>query len=271
MENLEEYIVFQLLTRIKKSLSFNDKIYFLFDGDKIFEKARKLETIVKNILEQDMIDIDFIFDTFELSINKKLVMQEVAPNITNPEDNTKFPIGTFFAVSQKMKLLIAIDKKVIQKTIQVIKEENIVHDIAVNVSMLSIEDNRFISWLNGELLYNSDVTKYLVFSINTQTVANNFTTFKSFIETIHKYESKVLLKRFTFDDISKDKLETLDVDFIRIDQNFCTAIEGNHAKINTIKSLILYGQKNDVVILGDNIRENYDVEFVEGLGLYATS
>ena len=202
---------------------------------------------------------------------QNLIMQDASPIILNSETFEIFPIGIFISVAEKIKLSSTFDKLLIQKVINYLEHEKIKHKIVINLSINSLTDRKFLSWLEGILLYNDIAKKSFIFSVTSYNAKENLIKFKNLVEVIHKFDSKVLLKRFSLDDFSLDELEDLDLDYIRLNKDYCSDIDNDRARKHAVKNIILYGEMNNIYILGDLIKSDEDYKTMSRLGLYGTS
>lgn len=249
----------------------NKKLFSISDNAALIEKTRQHEVLVADIIKREDFTIKFVYDTFEMDDETKMIMQDASPIIINSETFEMFPIGIFISVAEKTNLSSAFDRILIEKVLDYLKYEKVKHKIAINLSMKSLTDKKFLSWLEGILLYSDDAKNNLVFSVTSYNAKENLEKFKNLIEVIHKFDSEVLLKRFSLDDFSLDDLATLEIDYIRLNKDYCIDINNNRERKHAVKNIILYGEMNDVFILGDMIKSDEDYKTMSRLGLYATS
>ncbi|MGB5867523.1 MAG: EAL domain-containing protein [Arcobacteraceae bacterium] len=247
------------------------ELFAISDNAAIMEKTKQMEILVKEIIETEDFTIKFIYDTFEMDSDNKLIMQDASPIILDTTTYEMFPIGIFISVAEKLQLSSMFDKILIEKVLNYLEYEKIEHKIAINLSMKSLTDRKFLSWLEGILLYNEIAKEKLVFSVTSLNAKENLERFKSLVEVIHKFESKILLKRFTLDDFSLDELSELEIDYIRLHKDYCTDVNNNRVTKHAVKNVILHGEMNNIYILGDFVKSDEDYKTLSRLGLYATS
>ena len=252
-------------------LNNKNELYFISDTAELMEKTKQHETLVADIIEREDFTIKFIFDTFEMDDEQNIIMQDASPIIINNDTFEIFPIGIFISVAEKLNLSSAFDKILIEKVLSYLEYEKIEHKIVINLSIKSLTDKKFISWLEGILLYNEMAKQYLIFSVTSYNAKENLTQFQSLVEVIHKFNSKILLKRFSLDDFSLEELNDLEVDYIRLNKEYCMDINNDRARKHAVKSIILFGEMNDIYVLGDMIKSDEDYKTMSRLGLYATS
>jgi EAL domain-containing protein (putative c-di-GMP-specific phosphodiesterase class I) len=246
-------------------------LFSISDNAELLEKTRQHEILVEDIIKREDFTLKFIYDTFEMDSEENLLMQDASPIIINSETFEMFPIGIFISVAEKINLSSTFDRILIEKVLSYLEYEKVEHKIAINLSMKSLVDKKFLSWLEGILLYNDLAKNNLIFSVTSYNAKENLVKFKSLVEIIHKFDSQILLKRFSIEDFSLDELSELQLDYIRLNKDYCVDINSDRVKKHTIKSVILYGEMNNIYVLGDMIKSDEDYKTMSRLGLYATS
>lgn len=247
----------------------NTSSYYLQNSEAINEKDARLEKVIKSIITNDAFTISQKFDTFLFDEPDTLVMQEVAANLLNT-DGTNIPIGTFIAVAEHLKIATEFDKQMVIKTFKYIKKNNIIHDLAVNISISSLNDPSFITWLESQILYDyKNIIDKVVFSVTTFAVKNNFEMFLKFSHQIKTFKGRILLKRFNYNDLTLEQLEDLHLDFIRVHKDYTTSIDNERELI--LKNIVNFGTIHDVFILGDIVSSDEDYKKLKELRFFATS
>jgi len=254
----------QLYTR---TLNYND-LYYIEESQKQDENALKLEKIVTSIIENDAFSLSYKFDTFLFSDPTVLTMQEVSPNLLNTDGNP-IPIATFISVAEHLRLAIQFDKQLIIKTLKYIKQYKIEHDLAINISISSLNDPSFNTWLESQLLfYDKETIERVVFSVTTFAVKNNYEKFAKFISDVKKFNGRILLKRFSYNDLTLAQLEHLDLDFIRVHKDYTTNIDTDRGVL--LKNIVSFSEIHDIHLLGDMVTLEKDYELLKKLNFYAT-
>jgi len=254
-----------------KSSNTENELFSISDNAELLEKTKQMEVLVTDIISREDFTIKFIYDTFEMDKENTLLMQDASPIILDTNTFEMFPIGIFISVAEKLNLSSVFDKILIQKVLNYLEYEKLDHKIAINLSIKSLTDKKFLSWLEGILLYNENAKKSLIFSVTSENAKNNLDKFKSLTEVIHKFDSSILLKRFSLDDFTLEELSDLNVDYIRLNKDYCTNINNDRIRKHAVKNIILYGEMNSIYVLGDFVKSDDDYKTLSRLGLYATS
>jgi EAL domain-containing protein (putative c-di-GMP-specific phosphodiesterase class I)/GGDEF domain-containing protein len=246
----------------------NEKLFYIEESQKLDETAQKLEKIVTSIIENDAFSLSYKFDTFLFSEPDKIIMKEVSPNLLNI-DGTPIPIATFISVAEHLRLAIQFDKQLIIKTLKYVKQYKIEYDLAINISISSLNDTSFNTWLESQLLfYDKETIDRIVFSVTTFAVKNNYDKFAKFISDVKNFNGRILLKRFSYNDLTLAQLEHLDLDFIRVHKDYTTNIDTDRGVL--LKNIANFADIHDIHLLGDMVSADRDYEVLKKLNFYAT-
>lgn len=242
--------------------------FYIEESQKQDEVALKLEKTVTSIIENDAFSLSYKFDTFLFSEPEKIIMKEVSPNLLNTDGNP-IPIATFISVAEHLRLATQFDKQLIIKTLKYIKQYKIEYDLAINISISSLNDPSFNTWLESQLLfYDKETIDRVVFSVTTFAVKNNYDKFAKFISDIKNFNGRILLKRFSYNDLTLAQLEHLDLDFIRVHKDYTTNIDTDRGVL--LKNIASFSAIHDIHLLGDMVSSDKDYEILKKLNFYAT-
>ncbi len=244
--------------------------YHIIGEDDIEKNYSLLDNSVIEVIQKAEFSISYVLDSYLFDDPEKLVMNEASPQLYD-HDNKKLQIGSFVSVAQKLNMADEFDKIVIQKVINDIKQKQFQHEVAINLSISSIENDEFMQWLSNILKENESILKNIVFSITSYTAYLHKNSFAKFIEDIHKIGSKVLLKRYKTDEYPLTQLEFLDLDYIRMNQDYTTNFTNDIVKKHKVKNVLIFAELNDINVIADSVKLDADYDLLERLGTYATS
>jgi EAL domain-containing protein (putative c-di-GMP-specific phosphodiesterase class I)/GGDEF domain-containing protein len=240
-------------------------------GEQDIEKNYSLlDNSVIEVIEKADFKISFVLDSFSFDDPNKLVMTEVSPMLFD-HDNKRIAIGSFISVAQKLNLADSFDKLVINKTINYILKNEITHEVAINLSISSIEDKEFIKWLDKTLNENNSVLNKIIFSITSYTAYLHKETFVRFVDDIHNIGAKILLKRYKTDEYPLVLLDDLELDYIRMNKDYTLNFTNDVIKKHKVKNIIIYAELNNIKVITDSVKLDLDYDLLERLGTYATS
>ncbi len=253
-----------------KAVKDSPNSYCIVSEKYIEKKKEKLEKFVLDIINNKKVNVKYLNDTYLLDNPDEIIMQEAVPNLVN-DNKEEIAIGVFITIAKENNLDLEFDKLIILSAINHIKDKKIKHKIAVNLAIESIAKEDFMQWLKAELLQNKEIADKIVFSITSFSASQNKDLFNSFVNYIHKVGAKIILKRYSNDEISIEELENIDLDYIRVGKDYTLDINQDSEKRQMIRNLSIFGNINDVHIMGDEIKFEKDYETVKKFGFYATS
>lgn len=263
--------VLESLTNAYEASKEKGKNTYSIIGEKDIEKNYSLiDNNVIEVINNANFEIDFVLDSFLFDDPEVLAMNELSPQLYDHEGK-KLSIGSFISVAQKLKIADQFDKAVILKAINYIKEKEITHEIAINLSINSLENEEFISWLENTFNENEKITKNIVFSITSYSAYLHKEIFVEFIKEVHKIGAKILLKRYKTDEYPLNQLEDLNLDYIRINKDYTNNFTNDIVKKHKVKNIIIFGELNNINIISDSVTLQTDYDLLERLGTYATS
>ena len=201
---------------------------------------------------------------------KKIVMNEAAPQLYNREGE-KLSIGSFISVAEKLQIAHKFDKLVVVKTIAHIRGNDLQHAVAINLSMSSINDPSFMTWLETVLRANKDILNKIVFSITSYTAYLNKESFIMFVKNIHDIGGSIILKRYKTDEYPLEELEGLPIDYIRMHEDYTSNFVNDMVKKHKVKNILIFAELNGINVIADSVKLEFDYDLLERLGTYATS
>jgi len=254
---------FNKTANIPKQISFYNE-----DNKKLSDKNESLSKIVNSIIKNSSFTLSYKYDTYNYTTNK-LVIQEVYPNIIDFQGKS-IHIGTFVAVASDLKKAIDFDKDVIEKTFKFIRNSQIEHKLAVNISIDSIKNNSFITWLESKLLYDyEDIKEKIIFSITSFAAKNNFEDFINFVNIVNKFGSSIILKRFNYNDLTFDQLDMVDIDYIRVHSNYTDILDKENK--NILRNISDFCVAKHIKLYADMVKSEDTHQVLESLNFDGSS
>ncbi|NVJ52658.1 MAG: EAL domain-containing protein [Campylobacteraceae bacterium] len=244
--------------------------YHIIAEEELEKNFTELDSSVVDIIERAEFNLDFVLDSYSFDQPDKVIMNEAAPQLYTRE-NEKLPIGSFISVAEKLQIAHKFDKLVIVKTIAHIRGNDLEHAVAINLSMSSINDQSFMTWLETVLQANKDILDKIVFSITSYTAYLNKETFVMFVRNIHDIGANIILKRYKTDEYPLEELEGLQIDYIRMHQDYTANFANDMVKKHKVKNILIFAELNGINVIADSVKLESDYDLLERLGTYATS
>lgn len=245
------------------------KSYFIVDMMHQIEFNKKLEGSVKDIIQRNDFVLQYIHDIYTFGEEPQLLMQEVSPLIIDSFTYENIPTGKFISVAEKMGVVAEFDKALILKALEHVEFGELTHRICIVLSVSSINDKLFISWLEGISEENAFM-RNIVFTSPGYSVAGNFDDFKRFFAVLKSHNVEAMIKRYDPADLELENLKELTPSYLKLDKSLCQDFKKDSTKQHAVKQILLFAEENDIKVIGDSLKNEQDIMAFEMLGVYGS-
>jgi EAL domain-containing protein (putative c-di-GMP-specific phosphodiesterase class I) len=129
----------------------------------------------------------------------------------------------------------------------------------------------FKRWIKTILIQNKDIASKLVFSVTAYGCVRDTQSFKDFIELVHKYNGKILLKRFETKFIPLDTLKDFHLDYIRLAREYTNAIANDASKQSFVESICELSKLINIKVFAESVKDEECFNKLQELGLFGSS
>lgn len=230
------------------------------------------KALVARVIEERKISISYMAQAHRLTGDQagELMIEEAMSQVQDDEGEA-LPIGTFISVAESIGQILTFDMHVVKEVLRRIREEQISHDIAVNLSFTTLASNEFRSELYALLQDNSDIASHLVFSVTAYGATKDLKAFATFIDFAHRCGAKVILKRYESRFISMDDIKEYKLDYIRLARVYTENISRDAEKRRMVEVFKELGELLNVSILAESVASDSDFAAVSEIGITAVS
>ncbi|WP_262965909.1 bifunctional diguanylate cyclase/phosphodiesterase [Methylobacter psychrophilus] len=201
---------------------------------------------------------------------EQLVMEEAFTQV-HDKSGQLVAIGPFISIAEKLAKIIDLDKGVINKVLDYIFNAQISHAVAVNLSTDTIKNIGFRLWLEKLIKNNPLVTQQLVFSFSAYAVAQDLETYIDFIDVVHQWGGRVMIKRFESQSMPPELTKKLNPDFIRLAREIGNGISLSEKKYRFVQAIQQMGVLLDITVLAENVHADNDYLFLKTIGIAGAS
>jgi EAL domain-containing protein (putative c-di-GMP-specific phosphodiesterase class I) len=106
-----------------------------------------------------------------------------------------------------------------------------------------------------------------VFSLSAYAVSKDIAAYQEFIELIHQWHCKVMIKRFESTSIASDILQKLKPDYIRLALTLTNAIASKRPKQDFVQTLHTLAGLMGTQILAEAINDDNDLRTLKSIGV----
>lgn len=193
------------------------------------------------------------------------VYGEVLARFLNSNDEM-LPTASFIAMAEKLDKITAVDKLIVETTINNIIDKNMFeHSFGINLSPRSINDEHFIIWLERRLLRDTKVSKHLIFEISEYGLQQNIKTSKRLIDMLHRVGSRVTVERFGVGLTSFKFFRDLTPDYIKMDSSYTRDIDDDKNNQYFLRLMVDLAHRLSINVLAESVESQEEKHTLEKL------
>lgn len=193
------------------------------------------------------------------------VYGEVLARFLNSNDEI-LPTASFIAMAEKLDKIIAVDKLIVETTINEIINKNMFeHSFGINISARSISDEHFMIWLERKLLREPKVAPRLIFEITEYGLQQNIKTSKRLVDMLHRVGSKVTVERFGVGLTSFKFFRDLTPDYIKMDSSYTRDIDDDKNNQYFLRLMVDLAHRLSINVLAESVESQEEKHTLEKL------
>lgn len=196
--------------------------------------------------------------------NNKVYGEVLARFLNSNEE--MLPTASFIAMAEKLDKIIAVDKLIIETTINEIVNKNMLeHSFGINISARSICDEHFMIWLERKLLRDPKVAPQLIFEITEFGLQQNIKTSKRLIDMLHRVGSRVTVERFGVGLTSFKFFRDLTPDYIKMDSSYTRDIDDDKNNQYFLRLMVDLAHRLSINVLAESVESQEEKHTLEKL------
>lgn len=221
--------------------------------------------LVRDCIENRRYSIGYINRTRNL-LTGDLLIEEAAIHVI--DSNAKaIAIAPFIAIAEKIGKITELDKNVLTLVLQQMRTANHQHGIAVNLSTQSVKDAYFRFWLTRQIQQQPESAKRLVFCLSAYAISKDIDAYQEFIELIHQWNCKIMIKRFESASFAAESLQRLKPDYIRLALALTNGIGSSRPKQEFVQTLHTLAGLLGTRILAEDVEDENDLNSLKSIGI----
>lgn len=242
--------------------------YFIRTGDNVARDISTWKDLVFDCVDHTGYSVWYIGQIAAFS-SGELLMEEAFIQVHDKHGGL-VAIGPFISIAEKFAKIVDLDKGVIRMAIDHIQRNHVEHAIAVNVSTRTIKNSDFRLWLE-KLIKQNPAAKQLVFSLSAYAVIKDIDAYQTFIEIVHHWGARVMIKRFETQSMSADLVKRLKPDFIRLARDIGNGVDSSSQKHAFVQTMQEISTLLDIAILAENVQSDQDYHTLKTIGIVGAS
>lgn len=193
------------------------------------------------------------------------VYGEILARFLNSNDEM-LPTASFIAMAEKLDKIIAVDRLIIETTInQIISKNMYEHSFGINISARSISDEHFMIWLERKLLREPKVAPRLIFEISEYGLQQNIKTSKRLIDMLHRVGSRITVERFGVGLTSFKFFRDLTPDYIKMDSSYTRDIDDDKNNQYFLRLMVDLAHRLSISVLAESVESQEEKHTLEKL------
>ena len=162
--------------------------------------------------------------------------------------------GVFMPFAERLKIVSALDRFVIDKVRQLDKNQLGVDTLAVNLSPASLEDNLFRSWLEWILTERSEAMPRLIFEFAEFSAVQHLERVKELCLIVKRYGQGVGLDHYGQSFSHLGYLNAIRPDYVKIDRAFARELDNEKSDSRFfISSLCSVAHSLDIEVVAEGV------------------
>ncbi|ODS24795.1 hypothetical protein AB835_01705 [Candidatus Endobugula sertula] len=224
--------------------------------------AREWSELIQRGIEEKSVSFHFqpvwrlIHGEKRLLFNEAMVRMNV--------DGTEYPAGHFMPMATRFNMLPAIDCLVLKQLVN--NQNELPEYLCINLSIASIEDVNFLAILE-QFLDNSSLAPRVTFELPASALSFAKKSVRRFVTMVKSKGAGFSLHHFGKGSSEFDYLQTLSLDYLKIDRCFVQNIEHDNDARFFICSLVGIARSCDVTVLAEGVETETQWQMLIDLGV----
>jgi diguanylate cyclase (GGDEF)-like protein len=180
---------------------------------------------------------------------KELLFNEVLTHLSiNGED---YSASVFMPMAMRLQLMPEFDRQVIDA---IFKLDDIGDgEFCINISTAALEDEEFISAVEAHLASHPKLAARIIFELPANSLSLIEAAVRNFAHMVKRYNAKLSLHHFGRGTAEFAFMQSLPLDYLKIDRCFIQSIVDDLDAQFFVRSLVTIGQGCDVVVLAEGV------------------
>lgn len=193
---------------------------------------------------------------------KQLLFNELLTHLSFEDNN--YPASVFMPMATRLQLMHFFDRKVLET---VMSKGDLADSLCLNLSTAFVEDQDGIYALKQQLAANPELASRLVFELPANSLSFLEDEVRRFAEMINNYGARLSLHHFGRGTAEFAFMQSLPLDFLKIDRCFIQSITEDEDAQFFVRSLVTIAQSCDVVVLAEGVETEAQWEQLLELGI----
>jgi diguanylate cyclase (GGDEF)-like protein len=247
----------------------NNKLVMLdYPADENIEKSGSLfwKQIIVSAINDDRFTL-LAQPVIALNDSSRL-QYEIVGRLINA-DGELVPASTFMPMAIRHNLNAMVDLKLMEKILRFMGEGKELANqlIAINLSVRSIKDSKFVTWLSSTLSEHPEIAHKIVFEFSEFGVVHDLGSMGKFAEIIRRLGANFAVDNFGLHHSAFDYLQTLRPAYIKLNSIFIKDLLQTPANQFFISSVVKITKPLEIRVFAHGIENSEAFEMLKELGV----
>jgi EAL domain-containing protein (putative c-di-GMP-specific phosphodiesterase class I) len=174
------------------------------------------------------------------------------------------PAGQFLPWINRLEVSYELDMEVVGLALQTIQAKG--RPICVNLSVASVVEASFLSWISETLSSHADAASKLWLEVPESMAFRHLDNFKLLCTKAKAYGCKVGIEHMGHQLADLGQLHDVGVDYFKIDASFVRDIDSNSGNQTLLRTLCTVGHSIGVVVIAEGVRSAQEWDMLRELG-----
>jgi diguanylate cyclase (GGDEF)-like protein len=209
--------------------------------------------LIKEALAQQAFDFKYqpIWRVVNTSspYQKVLMFNELLTHLSlNDKD---YSASVFMPMAMRLQLMPELDRQVIDAIFNL---KNISDgELCINISIAALKDEDFIKSVEAHLVKNPTLAARIIFELPANSLSRIETAVREFAQMVKRYNAKLSLHHFGRGTAEFAFMQSLPLDYLKIDRYFIQTIMDDLDAQFFVRSLVTIAQSCDVIVLAEGV------------------
>lgn len=184
---------------------------------------------------------------------RQLVHYEVFSRLTDNQGSL-IAANRFLPMALRHQLMPEIDQAVISLIMgSVLKGRSIYKNIAVNVSLQSMENQEFCDWLFARLKFSPELAAHLSMEISESACVKDPAATRKFISALREAGVRFGIDNFGLDPHALNFIREAPPDYIKLDGGLVREVAGNESSHAHLRATVKFAQSLGITLIAQNV------------------
>jgi diguanylate cyclase (GGDEF)-like protein len=178
--------------------------------------------------------------------------------------------SVFIPIAERLKLISALDRLIIEEVMKLDRKELGADDIAVNLSPSSLQDESFVQWIQKTLVNLPENAPKIIFEFSEFGAVQNENLVKSFAAVVRACGHKLGLDHYGQSCGNLKYLQSLRPDYVKIDRAYTGELKDEDSDSRFfISSICSVAHSIDVVVIAEGVETEKQLLYLKELNIDA--